>query len=192
MPPVGKVETSEKMLSCEESSRTKLRVYLGIDPGASGGLVAWDSWEVVNAVPMSPTESDIWLWLRGVSGRFNLHGEWEGHDCQAIIEKVGGYVGDAGNPGSSMFKFGASYGGLRMALIAAGIPFEEVTPQAWQKAFGISPRKKKAGESKIQWKNRLKARAQQLFPNMKVTLATADALLIATYCKRKHEGTLER
>ena len=45
-------------------------------------------------------------------------------------------------------------------------------------------------ESKTEWKNRLKGMAQQLYPDLKVTLATADALLIATYCKRKHEGTL--
>jgi hypothetical protein len=103
----------------------------------------------------------------------------------AVIEKVHAMPG---NGVSGMFKFGMSYGGLRMALIAAGIPFEEVQPRAWQKAMGIPPRSKT--ESGTQWKNRLKAKAQQLYPAEKVTLAVADALLIATYCQRKQEGTL--
>jgi crossover junction endodeoxyribonuclease RuvC len=89
---------------------------------------------------------------------------------------------------ASSFKFGRGYGGLRMALIAAGIPFEEVTPQAWQKALAIPKRSKT--ETPVQWKNRLKALAQQLYPDIKVTLKLADALLIATYCQRKHTGTL--
>lgn len=101
------------------------------------------------------------------------------------LEKVGGYTG-SGQPGSAMFKFGCNYGLIRMALTAAGIPFEEVVPRTWQKALGIPPRKKT--ETKTQWKNRLKQKAQQLFPGAKVTLATADALLIAEHCQRKCRG----
>ena len=75
-----------------------------------------------------------------------------------------------------------------MALIAAGIPFEEVIPRTWQKGVGITPRGK--GETKTRFKNRLKAKASQLFPKVNVTLATADALLIAEFCRRKRTGTL--
>jgi Holliday junction resolvasome RuvABC endonuclease subunit len=89
---------------------------------------------------------------------------------------------------SSTFKFGVGYGGLRMALIAASIPFEEVTPRTWQKALGVVVRKKT--ETKTQFKNRLKAKAQQLFPRESITLKTADALLIAEYCRRKQLGLL--
>jgi len=32
--------------------------------------------------------------------------------------------------------------------------------------------------SPVQWKNKLKAEAQRLYPDIKVTLKTADALLI--------------
>ena len=155
------------------------RVYIGIDPGKSGGLAAcaWDG--KIVAVKMPATERDVWDWFVQIRGV----------DCFAVIEKVGGYMpGGRGNIGSAMFNFGASYGGLRMALIAAGIPFEAITPGVWQRALGISPRKKT--ESKGAWKNRLKAKAQQLFPKLNVTLATADALLIAEYAKRKSTGTL--
>ena len=87
-----------------------------------------------------------------------------------------------------MFKFGMSYGGLRMALTAAQIPFESATPQNWQKSLGIG--KKGKTETRTSFKNRLKAKAQQLFPNLKVTLATSDALLLAEYCRRKRTGSL--
>lgn len=156
---------------------SRQEIYLGIDPGASGGM-AEIGVDGSAASPMPKTERDIWNWIKQQADR---------DDTFAVIEKVGGYVGIK-QPGSAMFKFGQSYGGLRMALIAASIPFDEVTPQVWQKSLGIV--KRQSGESQTVWKNRLKAKAQQLFPHMKVTLATADALLIAEFCRRKREGLL--
>lgn len=153
-------------------------IYIGVDPGASGGLACYSK-DGITAVGMPSTERDVWEWFSG----YNLD-----QRPVAVIEKVGGYVGGTGQPGSAMFKFGASYGRLCMALCAADIPYEEVTPQNWQKGLGIPGRTRK--ESKGQWKNRLKAHAQKLFPQEKVTLLTADALLIAEFCRRKHEGLL--
>lgn len=150
-------------------------VYLGIDPGASGGL-AFVSGSLVQAVAAPDTLRDLWEW---VSNR------WES-TAFAVIEKVGGYVAGNPSPGSAMFNFGKSYGLLLMALTAAEIPFEEVTPQRWQKGLGIPPRGK--DEEKREFKNRLKERAQQLFPKEKITLSTCDALLIAEYCRRVREG----
>lgn len=167
--------------------------YIGIDPGASGGLAALDGAApggvrtMLGMASLSFTERSIWDWLQDMLlhsvGRNFAPGA-----CFAVIEKNSGYVGGAGNPGSAMFKFGKSYGLLTMALIAASIPYEEATPGVWQRALGVPPRKH--GESKGAFKNRLKTRAQQLFPQVKVTLATADALLIAEYCRRKREGKL--
>ena len=157
-------------------------VYIGIDPGKSGGLAVLFGKEV-NCTKMPETEGDVLHWIKANAS----------FDSVCVIEKVGGYVGKGkdgkgGQPGSAMFVFGQGYGGLRMALLACSIPFEEVTPQRWQKAIMHSGRGKH--ESKTQWKNRCKARAMQQFPGVNVTLATADALLIALYCKRLHEGTL--
>ncbi len=156
--------------------------YLGIDPGASGGLALIHG-GLVELSAMPATEEDVYNWLIApVPGRNG------GNVTKvAVIEKVQGFIGNA-HPGSAMFKFGMSYGGLRMALIAARIPFTEVTPAAWQKKLGITPRGK--DEEKRVFKNRLKARAQQLYPGAGVTLATADALLLASYCRRKENGIL--
>jgi hypothetical protein len=108
-------------------------------------------------------------------------------DSFAVIEKVGAMPG---NGVSSMFKFGRGTGVLIGCLIAAGIPFAEVTPQVWQKGFGIPTRRKKGrgAESKTDFKNRLRSVAQKLFPRVDVTSETADALLLALYCQRLCQG----
>ena len=93
----------------------------------------------------------------------------------------------------SAFKFGISYGALRMALTAAQISFDEATPMKWQGAMmcspprprvrpGLPPPKPAALGTKN--KNITKRRAQQIFPQMTITHAIADALLLAEYCRR--------
>ena len=91
---------------------------------------------------------------------------------------------------ASSFTFGDGYGQLKMGLTAVGIPFELVTPQAWQKGLAIPPRKK--SETRTKWKHRLREVAHRLYPNAEadINLKTADAILIATYCYRKHNGCL--
>jgi hypothetical protein len=151
------------------------KVYMGIDPGKSGGIALLFGREVI-AIRMPDTPADVLEWIRGYSS-----------DCIACMEQVGGYAGE-GQPGSAMFNFGRGYGNLEMALLACEVSFELVSPRRWQKAMGISPRGKT--ETRTAWKNRIKETVQRLFPSEKVTLATADALLIALYRKRKCEGTL--
>jgi len=183
-------------------------VYLGVDPGKAGGLAALRvttyqrgaelvGIETAPTVTRMPsTEVDLWHLLAELAA---LNDPKVVHRL-AIIERVGGYVTGSGRPirckacgtttwvpgqpGSYMFRFGASYGALRMALVGRGIPFEDVTPRAWQKLLGISPRAK--NEPKTRFKNRLKARAQELFPDLgrQITLSTCDALLLAEYAKR--------
>lgn len=149
-------------------------IWLGIDPGLSGGLAAIGLAIRVCSVPK--TDRDVLNW-------FNWFCSDGSGSVVAIIEKVQGFIGTP-HPGSAMFKFGKSYGGLCMALTAAKIPFEEVTPRVWQKALGIVPRGR--AETKSNFKDRLKQKAQQLFPRAEITLATADALLIAEYCRRRY------
>lgn len=136
----------------------------------SGGLACIYSDGDIQASPMPDTEKDIWDW-------FNL--KQVGNDIFAVIEKVHAMPG---NGVSSMFKFGQSYGFLRACLIAAEMPFQEISPQKWQKALGVNPREK--DESKPDFKKRLKGKAQQLYPSTNITLKNADAALIATYCKQ--------
>ena len=155
-------------------------LYIGVDPGASGGLASlwFDGDADLAFTPMPATERDVFDWFTG------QHDEVGGR-AFAIIERVHAMPG---NGVAGMFKFGMSYGGLRMALTATGIPFEAVEPRKWQKALGIPARNK--SETGTQFKNRLKAKAQQLFPETRMTLAVCDAVLLAEYCRRAREGKL--
>lgn len=146
--------------------------YLGVDPGMGGGLAVLCA-DKVSITPMPKTDQDIIAWLEShtwLTEKFNY----------GAIEQVHSFPGQGV---ASTFKFGMSYGGLRMCLAALQIPFETVSPQKWQKVIGLSTRKK---EGRTEHKNRLKARAQELFPYEKITLATADALLLAHYCMLSH------
>ena len=68
-----------------------------------------------------------------------------------------------------------------MALLCRKTPTTEVTPQKWQKALQLGT---KGHKSTSQWKNKLKAKAQQLYPKVpKITLAISDALLILEYAR---------
>ena len=152
------------------------KVYIGIDPGKSGGLVAIQATSLGSIVvtPMPATERDVWDWFAAIPSEGSF----------AVIEKVHSMPKQGV---ASSFTFGQGYGFLRCCLIASELPFEDVIPRNWQKALGIRPRKKT--ESNHQWKNFLRGKAQQLFPNIaqEITLLTADALLIAEYCRREHK-----
>ena len=140
--------------------------YLGIDPGKTGGIAFIGSGEPV-AIAMPPTERDIYDAIASRDVEF------------AVIEKVHSMPGQGV---ASSFTFGANYGFLRGCLVALEIPFADPTPQKWMRALGI--RTKKKSETPSQWKNHLRQQSQQLFPMIKITRATADALLIAAYCYR--------
>lgn len=136
--------------------------YIGIDPGGSGGIgVIWGDGKAYGH-KMPETEKDV----------VDLLNDLSLDSCFAFIESVHSMPGQGV---SSSFKFGMSYGGLRMALVALGIPFETASPQRWQKELGCLTK----GD-----KNVSKRKAQELFPELKITHATADSLLIAEYCRR--------
>jgi crossover junction endodeoxyribonuclease RuvC len=145
-------------------------IFIGIDPGQGGGIAVIVGSDV-RAVKMPDTDRDLLDYVR------NCVTLSDG-DCFAVLEKVH----SSPQMGvSSSFKFGCGYGRLRMSLTAAGISFDEVPPQRWQKALGC----KSGGD-----KNVTKRRAQDLFPQIVMTHALADALLIAEYCRRVKLGQL--
>lgn len=157
-------------------------LFFGIDPGAGGGIaVLHDDGSVRLVAKMPETERDMLDLIGGEVSAGDLRSP-----ARAVLERVWSspQMGVA-----SSFKFGVGIGLLRMALTAARIPFDEVTPQKWQKEMGCRAGASRATEgAKGGDKNITKRRAQQLFPDQAVTHATADALLIATYCRRVHLG----
>lgn len=152
---------------------------IGIDPGSSGGI-AWCSGGKMQAQKLDGlTEYDV----RGL-----LFGLVEQHDSVlAYLEVVGpnriAKEGERRQGASSMFTFGRNYGFLRGILVGIGIPFEDVRPIVWQRSVGITSIK---DDSTAEKKRRHKAKAQQFWPHLKVTLNNCDALLICEYGLRQY------
>jgi len=147
--------------------------YVGVDPGASGGIVMLDDEiRVVECTKMPATERDVMMMFRFMRPE----------DPVVMIEWIHPAIFGVGK--SSMSKLYGNYMSLRMAIIAADLRMECVKPRAWQQAMGVTKRSKT--DTGTKWKNTLKAAAQELYPDQRVTLATADALLIATHCYRTH------
>jgi crossover junction endodeoxyribonuclease RuvC len=137
---------------------------IGVDPGVNGGI-AWitDGKPCVEKMP--DTLQDLWELLENIA----INAQLDNLKIHAYLEQV------SSSPQmgvKSSFTFGNGFGHLEMALTAAGIPFARIRPQVWQKELKCLTK----GD-----KNVSKRKAQELFPSMKVTHATADALLIAKY-----------
>lgn len=140
---------------------------MAIDPGLSGGMAVGMGRRGVIALSMPSTPGDIVELLQEL---WDLREPDEVGVC--YLEKVNGF---GGLPGTRMFNFGENYGVLQGALAVLKVPTVLVTPRAWLKKLGLGA----AGEkNRAKWKNALKAEAQRRYPALKVTLKTADALLI--------------
>ena len=141
--------------------------YIGIDPGLGGGIAVIEAdGKVLETTRMPATEQEVLDFLR----------QWTLNMPRAVLE----FVRASPQMGvTSAFTFGRGYGGLRMALVAAKIPFDEVVPGVWQRELQCRTR----GD-----KNVSKRRAQELFPHVTVTHKIADALLLAEYARRKERG----
>ena len=158
------------------------KMIIAVDPGASGCIaIRWHGGSVT-AVKMPDTEGDVVAEIHDAVESAQL----EGCGIVAVVEKVGGYVsGGGGQPGSAMFRFGYGAGVIMGALLALRVPTIMVTPQKWQGRLGIGTRGKR---EKGEWKNVLKAEAQRRYPDQKVTLATADGLLILDWAVENVNG----
>lgn len=150
-------------------------LFIGIDPGWSGSITCLTpDGEIFMIDKMPETGKEI----------FEFFKQFEGVKAKVIMEKLWGRPGMGG---TVMFTFGRNYEALTLSLDVLGFDFEEITPQEWIKHFGWQKDKKYNKFTRTEWKNFLKQKAQELFPNKKVTLTLADSLLIASYCRNLYK-----
>lgn len=142
---------------------------IAIDPGKNGGI-AIDYSDGAQVYNMPPTVGDL---------KYFLVGDLTPNEFKVVIEEVGAYHG--GNMGHSLAKLNRHMGQLEGVFQTLGFRVELVRPMKWQKALGL---KKEKNMSNTNWKNKLKAMAQRLYPNLNITLRTADAVLILEYARR--------
>lgn len=151
------------------------KVFIGIDPGVKGGLVALVG-DSVEYTPMPRNYRSIFLWLK----------KYQKDDVSVVIEKVWSLPFQSSK---SNFSFGKIYGALLMALDSLSLSPQEKAPQTWMKAMAVPKRPKEA--TPREGKNLLRKFAKKKFPKLQLweegegkQLAVCDALLIALYCKK--------
>jgi hypothetical protein len=140
-------------------------IRVAVDPGQSGGIV-WNESGRVHAIRMPATDFSVVEHLVAISKKSAL--------VEIYIEEPPLFAGKH-IPGSSVGKMMWNTGIIYGAAVALQFKVHRVRPQAWQKTHPVGT---KGDLSTTQWKNKLKARAAELFPDHHVTLATADALLL--------------
>lgn len=146
-------------------------IYLGVDPGVSGAIAGIDEdSHPIGTIRFSETWKDVDDWLTDIGDEFSL----SAHIEQVASTPQMGVV--------SSFKFGRSFGFAHGLLVAHGIRHEFVSPGTWQRALRCLSK----GD-----KNVTKRRAQALWPQIKITHAVADALLIAEFGRRIDRGVKE-
>lgn len=164
-------------------------VVIGIDPGVSGAL-CWMSANFIDNPPhvavldMPTVERTVNKRTRQVVDPAAVWGivkRWAWSEDKrpkmlAALEYVGPMPGEGTH---SAFVFGRYLGYCEMALTAASVPWEYVTPLAWKREFGLVGKPK--DESRLV--------AQRLFPEVDLSKkkhhGRADALLIAEWGRRQ-------
>lgn len=154
-----------------------MTTIIGIDPGKSGGMAVLfngDAW----ATNMPETTKDIWDYFVAMYVRQQTEDE----PTYIFMEDVHSMPTDGSKAAHS---FGLNCGELRMAVVR--FRHEFVRPVDWMKELNCKlsfPKDLPRSKRRTKQKNHNKAKAQQLFPDLKVTHAIADALLIAEYGRR--------
>ena len=152
--------------------KTPFKKCIGIDPGKGGGIaVITDETVETHNCPKTVDEMAhlIGMCLNDVAA----------YRTKVFLEKVWAFPTD-GRAGS--FTFGENYGQWQGVLASHELEPVLVTPKTWQSHFEI-----KKGLKKDIRKRLLKQMAIERCPNTKrITLKTADALLIAIYGVEAH------
>jgi hypothetical protein len=149
-------------------------ILIAIDPGKKGGVAGYDpnsknplfSFGLENM-----TENDIIAEFRAIKDRDFGH--------VAVMEELQPF---SRSPAAHVAVYARSYGVIKGALMTLGFRLHTVRSQKWQKALSVGRKKDSANDR--EWKNKLKAKAQELFPNQEITLQTADAFLILEWARR--------
>jgi hypothetical protein len=145
---------------------------LGIDPGKSGGLVMWNTTTDELFDFNMPEDDDATLALFREMG--------VGHDTILFIENPPTWAGGQRFArktvnGHSSATLQGNYKLCVGLALGMGATVKKFVPLKWQNI--VECRNTEKLESSP-WKRKLKARAEELWPGMNITLQTADAFLV--------------
>jgi len=146
-------------------------LIVAIDPGVNGGVV-WQFQGKVYAVKMPPTDFDVAEFIAKLA-KLTSWVEFHLEDPPMFTGRL--------IPGSAIGKLQRNVGVIYGAAVAHKWKINLVRPPKWLKAHPVGT---KGDLSTTAWKNKLKQRAGELYPDVAVTLWSADALLILDAAKR--------
>lgn len=147
-------------------------VLIAVDPGVQGAFV-WSESGKVHVVKMPPTADDIADLIRSLALKSSLI------ELHLENPSKGGWGPVSSDTIGKLFE---QIGGIRYSGLVVGWKVNLVAPQTWQAKIGI---KRNRGETKTSFKNRLKEKAGELFPDHGVTLWNADAFLLYHLAARR-------
>lgn len=154
--------------------------FLGIDPGSTGAIaVLNEEGNILDIFKMPSDDDDLFYLLKDLSRTVTLAALERQQAFPEQMKTKDGKIRVQNRLGAQKFLEG--YGYARGLLMGLGIPFEKVSPITWQRYMHCLT----GG-----WKLVSTARAQELFPRMKVAQWNADALLLAEYIRLKTLGRL--
>ena len=149
-------------------SRSKL--YVGIDPGKSGGIARFDG-DSMRAWKCPETADEMHSLLGMIAGWGSTN------NVTLAMEKIWARPNNATR---AAFNYGVNYGKWFGVLASYKLVPEMILPTHWMKYYDMEK-----GMEYSERKKWLKATAQELYPETKVTLINADAILIAHYLKNR-------
>ena len=148
-------------------------LLVAVDPGVSGAIVTYHDNLGLESYNMPGTDWEVCKLVAEITTKANK--------VVMYLEEPPLYTG-RNIPGSAIGKLQFNTGVLYGAAVACGWEVHRVRPAIWQKAHPVGT---KGDLTTTAWKNKLKARAGELFGSeLKVTLANADALLILDAARR--------
>lgn len=175
--------------------------YGGVDPGMDGflavlqGRLGFDAPQF-HPLPTLPTGKGAKR-MYDVRALFRVVRELFGTCTLVMLEKQRPMKGQGV---SSMFSTGYGYGLIKMALVAAEIPYEEVAASSWKAKMSLRVTGGAAlsqGERQKQAKALAIDKAQSLYPDVDLrrnaqcrtpSADKAEALLLARYAKHRSLG----
>ena len=151
--------------------------YIGIDPGAGGGIAVIDKEDSIKAYKCPQSSEDMALLFEV------LIGDTPPENIRLLMERVWARPTNAVR---AAFSYGVNYGQWLGVASSHEIKMNTVIPTEWIRWIGCP----KALKSVIR-KRWLNEKAQELYPEIKrVTLKTSDAILITKYAKEEYFNDL--
>lgn len=138
------------------------KIYIGIDPGYSGGVSGIsDNGEVLFCLPFSKE-----TYTTVLISKIN---EYKSENVTVCLERVHAMPGQGV---TSMFNFGKNFGFIEGVLSALNISYQTVPPQTWKKEFSLSASKELSSDV-----------CKKLFKDVN--------LLASARCRKPHDGMSE-